>query len=203
MFYGSNRRSGGLPEAILDLQSRIANEFSPEFLLVDSRTGITELGGLVTSILADRVVCLTTTAPESIEGTQIVAEAFRTAPRLSSQGPLRIDFLITRVTSRSIYSPHMAGIIKELGDSVAVLPHDSAITDEERVLSSWGLGQSVQREDDSSSGKELFSATLSWIAKSFPGHEQAAEKARCRMEAVYHTLQHLTRTSERVQRWNS
>ncbi len=194
----ANRRTGGLPEAVLDLQARIAEEFAPEFLLVDSRTGITELGGLATSILADRVVCLTTTAPESIEGTQVVAEAFRAAPRLSSQSSLRIDFLITRVTSGSIYSSHVSGIMKELGDSVAVLPHDSAIANEERVLSGWGAGHSAQKDEDNGSGKELFSATLDWIAKSFPGHEQAAERARRRMGAVHHTWQHLTRTSERV-----
>src|SRR5207302_286148 len=79
----AHRRNGGLLEAVLELQARIGDEFAPDFLLVDSRTGITELGGLATSILADRVVCLTTTAPESVEGTQVVAEALRTAPRLA------------------------------------------------------------------------------------------------------------------------
>ena len=88
----SNGPNGGLPEAILELQARIADELDPEFLLVDSRTGITELGGLATSILADRVVCLTTAAAESVEGTLVVAQALRTAPRLSSQQPLRSSF---------------------------------------------------------------------------------------------------------------
>ncbi len=194
----TNRRNGGLPEAVLDLQARIADEFVPEFLLVDSRTGITELGGLATSILADRVVCLTTTAPESVEGTRVVAEAFRAAPRLSSQQPLRIDFLITRVTSGSRHSPNVTRLMEELGDSVAVLPHDSAIANEERVLSGWGAAHSTRTDEDDSAGKELFSATLGWIAESFPGHEQAAERARRRMETVHHAWQHLTRTSERV-----
>lgn len=191
----SNRRAGGLPEAILELQARIADDFAPEFLLVDSRTGITELGGLATSVMADRVVCLTTTAPESIEGTQVVAEALRAAPRLSSQQPLRIDFLITRVSSGSRYSSNVSRLMKELGDSVAVLPHDSAIANEERVLSGWGH---TSTDDDDDAGKELFSATLSWIAESFPGHKQDADRARRRMEAVHRTWQDLTRTSERV-----
>ena len=193
----SNRRNGGLPEAVLELQARIADEFSPEFLLVDSRTGITELGGLATSLLADRVVCMTTTAPESIEGTRVVAEALRAAPRLASQQPLRIDFLITRVTG-SRHSSNISRLINELGDSVAVLPHDSAIANEERVLSGWGSGRSASSDDDDDAGKELFSATLSWIAESFPVHKLDAEKARRRMEAVYRTWQHLTQTSERV-----
>jgi MinD-like ATPase involved in chromosome partitioning or flagellar assembly len=193
----SNRRNGGLAEAVLELQAQIAEEFAPEFLLIDSRTGITELGGLATSILADRVVCMTTTAPESIEGTRVVAEALRTGPRLSSQRPLRIDFLITRVTGSS-HSAHVANLLKELGDSVAVLPHDSAIANEERVLSGWGLGQSTGWDDDDDAGKELFSATLAWIAQAFPGHKQDAERARGRMEAIHRTWQHLTARWKRL-----
>lgn len=151
----SHRRNGGLLEAVLELQARIADEFAPEFLLVDSRTGITELGGMATSIMADRVVCLTTMAPESIEGTRVVAEALRAAPRLASQKPLRLDFLITRVASNSVRASNVARLIDELGGSVAVLPLDSGIAQEE---------QDDPRE-------ELFSATLEWIAKSFPAHE--------------------------------
>lgn len=194
----SSRRNGGLAEAVLELQARIAEEFAPEFLLIDSRTGITELGGLAASILADRVVCMTTTAPESIEGTRVVAEALRTAPRLSSQQPLRIDFLITRVTSGSTHSPNVPRLIKELGGSVAVLPHDSGIANEERVLSGWGAGQSASSDDDDDAGTELFSATLGWIAASFPGHQQDAEVARRRMEAVHRTWQHLTARWKRL-----
>lgn len=193
------RRNGGLPEAVLELQARIADEIQPEFLLVDSRTGITELGGLATSLLADRVVCLTTTAPESVEGTRVVSSALRHAPRLASQQPLRLDFLITRVTA-SRNSPEIARLTKELGgDSVALLPHDSAITNKERVLAGWAPGDGVApHDDDDDDGHELFGATLSWIAESFPVHKKDAEAARHRMEAVHHAWRDLTRTSERV-----
>lgn len=195
----SARRAGGLPEAVLELQERIADEIKPEFLLVDSRTGITELGGLATSLLADRVVCLTTTAPESIEGTRVVASALRSAPRLASQQPLRVDFLITRVTAAR-NSPEIARLVKELGgDSVAVLPHDSAISNKERVLTGWAPGDGGARhDDDNDDGHELFAATLSWIAESFPVHKKDAEAARRRMEAVHDAWRDLTRTSEHV-----
>ncbi len=194
------RRSGGLPEAVLELQARIADGLRPEFLLIDSRTGITELGGLATSVLADRVVCLTTTAPESIEGTQVVAKALRAAPRLASQQPLRMDFLVTRVTSDSRNSPEVSRLIKELGgDSVSVLPHDSAITNKERVWSGWAPGDGLTPHDDSDDGgNELFAATLTWIAGSFPVHRNDAEAARRRMEAVHHAWRDLTRTSRHV-----
>ena len=155
-------RNGGLLEATLELQARIADEFDPDFLLIDSRPGITELGGLATSPLADRVVCLTTTAPESVEGTRVVAEALRAAPRFASQKPLKVDFLITRVAPGSTHSSGVSRVIQELGGSVGVLPNDSAI-----------------------GSQDLFSATLSWIAESFPGHKQDAEAARRRMQSVH------------------
>jgi MinD-like ATPase involved in chromosome partitioning or flagellar assembly len=170
-------RAGGLPEAVLELQARIAAELQPDYLLVDSRTGITELGGLATSILADRVVCLTTTAPESVEGTRVVASALRSAPRLASQQPLRVDFLITRVTAAP-GSPEIDRLVEELGgDSVAVLPHDAAISNE-----------------DAADRHGLFGATLSWIANSFSVHKEEAEAARRRMKAVHDARRDLTRT---------
>ena len=44
--------------AMLDLQARIEDELKPDYLLIDSRTGVTELGGLATTVLADTVVCM-------------------------------------------------------------------------------------------------------------------------------------------------
>ena len=179
-------RNGGLLEAVLELQARIADEFDPDFLLIDSRTGITELGGLATSPLADRVVCLTTTAPESVEGTRVVAEALRAAPRFASQKPLKVEFLITRVESGSTHSSGVSRVIQELGGSVGVLPHDSDIAAEERV---WSGSRSMQvlHLDDEDGSQDLFSATLGWIAESFPGHKQDAEAARRRMQSVHRT----------------
>jgi len=170
----ANPRNGGLPEAVLELQARIAEEFSPDLLLIDSHPGITELGGLATSILADRVVCLTTTAPESVEGTRVVAEALRSAPRLSSQQPLRIDFLVTRVMSGSLAS-NVSRLLEDLGDSVAVLPHDDD-ADEESALSSWdGLGWAWEGFDGGVD-MGLLPRTLRWVTESFPFRNQEAER---------------------------
>ncbi len=189
----STHANGGLAEAVLELQARIADELAPEFLLIDSRTGITELGGLATSLLSDRVVCLTTNTRESINGTKVVAQALRTAPRLSSQQPLRIDFVLTRAAEQGVTS-HVKVLEKELGGPVAVLPHDSGITIRERMLA--GTGTRSEARDDDDDGNKLFSATLNWIAKTFPGHARDAEKARSRMEAVHQTWRHLTNPTE-------
>jgi len=78
--------AGQLPDALLELQAGIEAEFLPDYLLVDSRTGITELGGLATSLLADQVVCLTHLAQEALSGTKVVLDALRRVPRLQYQG---------------------------------------------------------------------------------------------------------------------
>ncbi|HSG40869.1 MAG TPA: hypothetical protein VLE27_14620 [Thermoanaerobaculia bacterium] len=104
----------------------------------------------------------------------------RSAPRLPSQQPLRIDFLITRVPSGSTRSTEVIRLLQPLGDSVAVLPHDSAIASQERVLAGWEPARPDWR-GERAAGTELLSATLDWIAKAFPGHKEAAEAARRRI----------------------
>jgi len=54
-------------EFFVDLRERIAEEFSADLLLIDSRTGITEIGNVATSVLADKVVCIVTDTPENLE----------------------------------------------------------------------------------------------------------------------------------------
>jgi hypothetical protein len=95
--------------------------------------------------------------------TLVVAEALRAALRLPSQQPLHFDFLVTRVPLVAETFSSVARLLQPFGDSVAVLPHDSAIAQEERVLGR------VREDDRHAAGMELFSATLSWIAKAFLG----------------------------------
>ena len=52
----------------IDLKDKIEKQLSPDFLLIDSRTGVTELGGISTTILPDIVVCFFTYNQESLDG---------------------------------------------------------------------------------------------------------------------------------------
>ena len=56
----------------LELKERIRSEFSPDFLLIDARTGITEVGGVATTLLPDLVVCLLLHNTENLEGAREV-----------------------------------------------------------------------------------------------------------------------------------
>jgi len=66
----------------LELKERIRAEFKPDFLLIDARTGITEIGGVATTLLADQVVCLLLNNRENLEGAR---EVIRGINRVSAQ----------------------------------------------------------------------------------------------------------------------
>lgn len=100
--------------ALLDLQARIAEELKPDYLLIDARTGVTELGGLATTVLADTVVCLFVLNQESLEGTLTVVEALKGTPRLANQPPIRVVPVLSRMGSPPFTNNRFAGDLKSL-----------------------------------------------------------------------------------------
>ena len=87
----------GLLEAILELQAQIAETLSPDYLLVDVQNGVSALGGLATTAMADRVALLTTLDLESLEGTKSIAEALTRTPRIGSDRQRVLHFIVSRV----------------------------------------------------------------------------------------------------------
>jgi hypothetical protein len=92
----TNPEGSGLA-AILELKVRIQEELQADFLLIDSRTGVTELAGVTTTVLADTVVCLMLANRESQMGARAVLRSLRHAPRLFNQAPLEILPVLSRV----------------------------------------------------------------------------------------------------------
>lgn len=52
----------------LDLKQKIKKELNPDFLLIDSRTGISEMSGITISLLADEVVIVSANNQENLLG---------------------------------------------------------------------------------------------------------------------------------------
>jgi Mrp family chromosome partitioning ATPase len=101
--------------ALLDLHARIEEELEPDYLLIDARTGVTELGGLATTVLADTVVCMFVPKQESLDGTLMVVEALKAAPRLKGQRPVRVVPVLARTTSQLPgEGPFAAGVARLL-----------------------------------------------------------------------------------------
>ena len=93
MFYSDKGR--GVP-ILLELRRSIEEEYNPDFLLIDARTGITELGGVSTTILPDTVVCLLLNNRETQEGSREVLRGIGRASR-SRQTPIAIVPIMSRI----------------------------------------------------------------------------------------------------------
>lgn len=80
-----------------ELQARILDEFQPDFLLVDSRTGITEIGGVATTLLADKVLCLVLPTLENLDGARTVLHSLKRSRRESGGTDLEIMVAVSRL----------------------------------------------------------------------------------------------------------
>ena len=87
--------------ACLELKARIEDELRADYILINSRTGITEMAGLATTLLADKVVCLMIDNQESLTGARAVMRSFARAPRLKAQGQIELLPVLSRVPEDS------------------------------------------------------------------------------------------------------
>jgi len=94
LFYEED--SEGIP-FFLELKERIEKEFKPDFLLIDSRTGITEMSGVCTSLLPDKVVFLIVNNRENIDGAKQIFRSIQRTERLPGQEDIKIVFALTRI----------------------------------------------------------------------------------------------------------
>ena len=60
------------------------SQWGADYLLVDARTGITDVGALALHVMADTTVCLFTTTPESIRGIALIMAGIAASPRGSN-----------------------------------------------------------------------------------------------------------------------
>jgi hypothetical protein len=188
---------------LLDLHARIAEELKPDYLLIDARTGVTELGGLATTILADTVVCMFAANQESLDGTLTVVDALQEAPRLKGHRPVRVVPVLARTTSEPpVEGPFAAGVkrLLELGEGNEagekgkrkpfVLPHDDVHGASDRV---------VGGERKASAFSPLYKAYLELFQKLFPASAKRAQEALGRLEAVASIKENLTKRRERYE----
>jgi len=94
MFYSEN---GQGVKFILDLKAKIEKEFAPDVLLVDSRTGITDIAGITLKLLADEVVILASFNDENLFGSKkIIKSLLDNSNSLFGKTP-KINFILTRL----------------------------------------------------------------------------------------------------------
>ncbi len=94
-------QSGLGVEAFQHLKKGIEQEFAPDYLLIDSRTGITEVGGVATNMLPDAVVCLMLANEENMEGMRVVFHSLAHRHEVFAAQPLTIVPVISRLPAPS------------------------------------------------------------------------------------------------------
>jgi MinD-like ATPase involved in chromosome partitioning or flagellar assembly len=78
------------------LKEQIEKEIKPDFLLIDSRTGVTETSSLCISILSDVVVCFMGTNKENQEGIKQILLSLKRTKELQER-PFKVIIAITRI----------------------------------------------------------------------------------------------------------
>jgi len=94
MFYEEESRG---VEFFLDLKHKIETELQPDFLLIDSRTGITDIAGITLKLLADEAVILAANNQENLYGSKkIIKSLVDDENNLFGKTP-QITFILTRL----------------------------------------------------------------------------------------------------------
>jgi len=94
LFY--KKGSEGIP-FFLDLKEKIKKEFKPDYLLIDTRTGITEISALTMTLFADSIVLLAIDNEENICGTQRIIKAITKKENNLLGTNREIHFVLTRL----------------------------------------------------------------------------------------------------------
>lgn len=94
LFYKKESKGVAL---FVDLKERIKKELKPDYLLIDSRTGISEISGITMSLMADEIVLLAAKNDENIQGIKrIILSLSQPENTLSGILP-KLNFVLCRI----------------------------------------------------------------------------------------------------------
>ena len=94
MFYKEN--SEGI-SFFLDLKEKIEKEIKPDYLLIDTRTGISEIAGITMNILADSIVILAVNNEENLCGSKHTIDAILDDNNNILDNERDIHFVLSRI----------------------------------------------------------------------------------------------------------
>jgi len=94
LFYEED--SEGLP-FFLDLKGKIEAQLQPDFLLIDARTGLSEIAGITVSILADHVVVIAANNEENLQGAKMMLDAFSHPENVFFEKAPETTFVLSRI----------------------------------------------------------------------------------------------------------
>lgn len=111
--------SGGV--ALIDtLRRLIVDKFNPHYLLIDARTGITEMGGAAATLFGDVLIALTLVSSECLDGTRTMLWSFTRTRRLQGRDRLKIIPLVARVPEQSHAEEH--NVLERVNEFLTAVP---------------------------------------------------------------------------------
>lgn len=93
MFYS---KEGQGVKFFLDLKAKIETELDPDYLLIDSRTGITDISGITLRILADEIVVLAINNKENLWGSKKIIQSINIQHNVFNKD-IKVRFILTRL----------------------------------------------------------------------------------------------------------
>lgn len=132
----------------LDLKEKIRLEFNPDFLLIDSRTGITEISGITLAILADEVVVMAANNKENLEGSEKIIKSITNKENALLGKTPKITFVLSRIPFTDIPDERAkeqflklrirdqfakAQIDKFIGDNMCFIHSDRSLEEDEQL----------------------------------------------------------------------
>jgi MinD-like ATPase involved in chromosome partitioning or flagellar assembly len=106
-------------QIFMELKARILEELRPDFLLIDSRTGITEMGGIATTLFADKIICLVLPPPENLQGARAVLRSLKRSRREIEGSELEVLIAVSRLPQMKGWEDERAlteGILERLNE---------------------------------------------------------------------------------------
>jgi len=155
LFYSENARG---VQFFLDIKAKIESELKPDVLLIDSRTGITDISGITLKIFADDIVIMGANNDENMWGSKkLIKTLLDPTTSLFDKAPEKLIFVLTRIPSPQ--SPddiprisalvdkrkrEMKGLLKDESDFLSIRS-DSRLEEQEQML----IGDEIDEKNES------------------------------------------------------
>jgi tetratricopeptide (TPR) repeat protein len=94
MFYKEGSQGVAL---FVDLKERIRTELKPDYLLIDSRTGISEISGITMSLMADEIVLFAAKNDENMQGIKQIIKTLAQPENTLSGKISKLNFVLCRI----------------------------------------------------------------------------------------------------------
>ena len=132
LFYSSDNRGVNL---LLHLKELIKKDLKPDFILIDSRTGITDISGIAMTLLSDKVVTLAANNIENLIGTRNVMKSLLNRENSLSPNRIKLYFVLSRIPYyNSAEKKHIEA--KIVSDAISYINEKGEIVDKAFVIHS-------------------------------------------------------------------